>query len=196
MQSTSSAPAVANQTAAAVPPLAPVESAPGAVLPGASTATAQSGLHAVHSPNAVTDDKHLAPGQCHIRTAPGGQPLPDPACTPGAIDPAVTQANIASTICRSGYTTTVRPSSSDTGRWKIRTYVFYGLDTATSGEYDHLVSLELGGANSTSNLWIEPGKIPNPKDQVENRLHDEVCAGQITLATAQQEIASDWTTAR
>jgi hypothetical protein len=157
--------------------------------------TATGGLHVVHSPGVVTDDEHLTPGQCHARTAADGQPLPDPACTPGGIDPAVTQANLATTICRSGYTATVRPPAADTGRWKVRTYVFYGLDTAVGGEYDHLVPLELGGTNSTSNLWVETGSIPNPKDKVENRLHADVCAGTLTLAAAQQAIATDWTTA-
>jgi hypothetical protein len=74
-------------------------------------------------------------------------------------------------------------------------YLFYRLDTATSGEYDHLVPLELGGTNSTSNLWVEIGAIPNPKDTVENRLHQGVCAGRLTLAAAQQGIATDWTAA-
>ncbi|MDQ1660268.1 MAG: hypothetical protein QOJ68_248 [Blastococcus sp.] len=166
---------------------APSRPAAGAGLP--------SGLRVVHAPGTVSDDAHLTPGQCHARTAAGGAPLPDPSCTPGAIDPAVTQSDIADTICRSGYTATVRPPASDTGRWKIRTYVFYGLDTGTRGEYDHLVPLELGGSNATSNLWIEPGSIPNPKDKVENRLRDEVCAGELTLAAAQQAIATDWTTA-
>jgi hypothetical protein len=53
----------------------------------------------------------------------------------------------------------------------------------------------LGGTNATSNLWPEPGSVPNPKDAVENRLHKEVCDGQMTLAAAQAAIASDWTTA-
>jgi hypothetical protein len=157
--------------------------------------TAGSSLHLLHSPGVVTDDEHLTPGQCHARTAADGQPLPDPACTPGGIDPAVTQANIATTICRSGYTATVRPPASDTGRRKIRTYLFYGHDTTTRGEYDHLVPLELGGTNSTSNLWVETGSIPNPKDKEEDRLHQEVCAGNLTLAAAQHAIARDWTTA-
>jgi len=30
------------------------------------------------------------------------------------------------------------------------------------------------------------------KDQVENYLHDQVCSGTISLATAQQEIATNW----
>src|SRR5579884_836504 len=41
-----------------------------------------------------------APGSCHIRTAADGEPLPDPTCTPGAIDTAVTDTDIATTICR------------------------------------------------------------------------------------------------
>ena len=173
----------------------PTRSTAGPTRPTADDGS-PSGLRVVHSPGKVTDDAHLTPGQCHTRTASGGEPLPDPACTPGGIDPAVTQANIARTICRSGYTATVRPPASDTGRWKIRTFVFYDLDTGARGEYDHLVPLELGGTNSTTNLWIEPGTIPNAKDKVENRLHDEVCTGEITLAAAQRAIAADWTTAR
>lgn len=190
VQATSSPPAAPGQTGA-------LTAGSSGTAPTATTSTegAPAGLHVVHSPGVVTDDAHLTAGQCHTRTAAGGQPLPDPACTPGAIDPAVTQANIASTICRSGYTKTIRPPASDTGRWKIRTYVFYDLSTATTGEYDHLVPLELGGANATSNLWIEPGAIPNPKDKVETRLRDQVCAGQLTLAAAQREIVADWTTA-
>ena len=73
----------------------------------------------------------------------------------------------------------------------------YG-DTGTTSSYelDHLVPLELGGANSTSNLWPEPGGSPNAKDGVESRLRAEVCGGKLTLAAAQQEIASNWTTAK
>jgi hypothetical protein len=189
--STASSPTSDSQATAVSPTGMATTTPPVAVPP----APAPSGVHVVHSPGAVTDDEHLATGQCHARTAADGQPLPDPACTPGAVDPAVTQANVASTICRSGYTATIRPPASDTGRWKIRTYLYYDLSTTTSGEYDHLVPLELGGANATSNLWIQPGAIPNPKDKVENRLHDKVCAGQLTLAAAQQAIAADWTTA-
>jgi hypothetical protein len=60
-------------------------------------------------------------------------------------------------------------------------------------EYDHLVPLELGGAeNDPRNLWPEPGASPNPKDELEHRLHSLVCAGELSLAAAQREIASDW----
>ena len=74
--------------------------------------------------------------------------------------------------------------------------VAYGLPAETQGELDHLISLELGGAPSdVRNLWVEPGKIPNPKDTVENKLKSAVCSGLIPLTTAQTAIAGDWTTA-
>jgi hypothetical protein len=63
------------------------------------------------------------------------------------------------------------------------------------GELDHLVPLELGGSNDMTNFWVEAGKIPNPKDKVENQLHAMMCAGQISLHTAQLDIAHNWTTA-
>jgi hypothetical protein len=58
------------------------------------------------------------------------------------------------------------------------------------------VSLELGGArNDPRNLWPEPGASPNPKDGLENHLHAQVCAGRMTLATAQLTIARHWVSA-
>jgi hypothetical protein len=120
--------------------------------------------------------------------------LPDPRCTPGAISPAVTQANIESTICRAGYTKTVRPPESVTEPEKLASLAAYGdAGSAHEYEYDHLVPLELGGApNDPRNLWPEPGATANPKDQLEHRLHAMVCDRDTTLARAQAEIAHDW----
>jgi hypothetical protein len=60
-------------------------------------------------------------------------------------------------------------------------------------EYDHLVSLELGGAvNDPRNLWPQPGRSPNPKDAIENALHRMVCKGEMRLARAQLIVANDW----
>src|SRR5262245_45157157 len=57
-------------------------------------------------------------------------------------------------------------------------------------EIDHLISRELGGADDVKNLWPQPyGSKPwnaVMKDRVENRLHKEVCAGNITLEQAQK----------
>ena len=98
--------------------------------------------------------------------------LPDAHCTPGALSPAVTQATISTTICRSGYTKTVRPPESITEKEKKASITAYGDHKPLHDyEYDHLVSLELGGAaNDARNLWPEPGGSPNPKDKLENRL--------------------------
>ena len=157
----------------------------------ASTAPAAGGSLAVDDPNAPMP----APGTCHIGQR-DGQPLPDPHCTPGAINSGVTQADINDTICKSGWTSTVRPPSSKTSKMKVASDNSYSLATDAKGEYDHLVSLELGGApDDPRNLWVEPGSIPNPKDAVENKLNQAVCSGLIPLATAQTDIASDWVTA-
>jgi len=44
-------------------------------------------------------------------------------------------------------------------------------------------------------LWVEPGASPNPKDDIEVRLAQMVCARKVSLAAAQEAIANDWTTA-
>ncbi|MGV9248026.1 hypothetical protein [Streptomyces sp. NPDC003710] len=144
-------------------------------------------------------------GSCHYRYEQG-EPLPDPKCTPGATSPAVTQQNLESTICRpGGYTKGIRPPVSVTSKEKKLNAASYGY-TGRLGdaEYDHLLSLQLGGdPNDPRNLWVEPadpghksgGGINNRKDPVETKLHTAVCAGKVTLAAAQQAIASDWTTA-
>jgi hypothetical protein len=141
----------------------------------------------VHDPGEVTGS--LA-GPCRAR---GGGQLPDPRCTPGAYDPAIT----TSVLCSPGYTTgSYRPPESQTEKFKFdQAYPAYGIPADTRSELDHLVPLELGGANDAANLWPEAGSVPNPKDAVESALHDAVCSGQVTLAAAQQAIASDWMTA-
>jgi hypothetical protein len=123
--------------------------------------------------------------------------LQDPRCTPGAIDPRVTQANLDRTICRpAGYTDSVRPPTTYIDPLEAELIRSYGLSISPSqSELDHLISLELGGAPSDPrNLFPEPyagSRGAYAKDTVENRLHDEVCSGTISLASAQHEIL-DW----
>jgi hypothetical protein len=147
--------------------------------------------------------QHQPPaGSCHAR-GNGIYARPDAHCTPGALNPAVTHASLGATICRRGWTRTVRPPESVTAREKLASMRAYGDGTQTSRfEYDHLVSLELGGAaNDARNLWPEPdyavrsGFYLNPKDELESALHRLVCHGQMTLSRAQRLIASDWVTA-
>ncbi|SPM43608.1 hypothetical protein MNAB215_5834 [Mycobacterium numidiamassiliense] len=149
-------------------------------------------------PTYYTVQTQPTPGACHNRSAATGQTLPDPICTPSAISPKVTQDTLATTICRTGYTKSIRPPASITEiekRENAPAYDYTGSLKDT--EYDHLVPLELGGdPNDPRNLWIEPGASPNPKDGVESRLHELVCEGRVPLDGAQEAIATDWTTAR
>lgn len=134
------------------------------------------------------------PGSCHVRGSEGT--LPDPRCTPGAINPAVTQSDIGSTICRAGWTRTVRPPEAYTEALKRRQMAAYA-DGRPIWDYeeDHLVPLELGGAPSDPrNLWPEYGASPNPKDRVEGAARRAVCAHRLTLAAAQDAIATNWVT--
>ena len=114
--------------------------------------------------------------------------LADAVRTPGVVNPNVTQANIRSTVCRHGWTETIRPPVSYTNALKAKQMRQYG-ETGSLSDYqeDHLISLELGG-NPTDprNLWPEPYPRASDVDQIENELNDEVCSGQLTLAQAQQ----------
>ena len=144
-------------------------------------------------------------GSCHFRYTKSHQPLPDPACTPGALNPKVTQATIFRTICRVGYTKLIRPPYYVTRREKVanaRSYSYTG--PLTQAEYDHFVPLELGGdPNDRRNLWVEPPSpghkpssgVHNPKDIVENQAKRLVCAHRVSLAKMQIAIVQNWTTA-
>jgi hypothetical protein len=144
----------------------------------------------------IAPSRQEAPASCHA-VGSGLFSLPDPRCTPGAVSPDVTQADIHSTICRRSYTESVRPPESVTEPEKRASTRAYGdRGRLRDYEYDHLIPLELGGAaNDERNLWPEPGASPNPKDALEDRLRSMVCAGKLTLAAARREIAGDWVSA-
>ncbi|MGO4857072.1 hypothetical protein [Arthrobacter sp. 2MCAF14] len=185
-------------TKPASPAVPQAVAASGSAPSGAAAAAVKS----IHSPGVVATDEQLGAGQCSAKVvdATTGEYLPDPACTPGATDPAVTQENIDSTICMSGYTATVRPPASNTDKVKAESLREYGQVAMKTTEYDHLISLELGGTNSVSNLWPEPNKssatgTTNPKDAVENTLHRAICAHKVALSAAQEAIAHNWVTA-
>lgn len=161
---------------------------------GRGTAVATTGPAVTITGTAVTTTGPAAPvGACRV-SGRGLDVLPDPRCTPGATNPAVTQADIASTICATGWTSTVRPPESYTEPLKARQMAAYGEPPPISAyEEDHLIPLELGGSpTDPANLWPEPGASPNPKDDVESAARRAVCDGSMPLAEAQQAIASDW----
>jgi hypothetical protein len=109
--------------------------------------------------------------------------------TPGALNPQVTQANITQTVCRSGWTRTVRPPVSYTNDLKTKGLAEYHLRGPPSAfQEDHLISLELGGdPTDPRNLWPEPYPRAAAVDQIENQLNRRVCTGSLTLAQAQRQ---------
>ena len=129
---------------------------------------------------------------------------PDPALTPGAINPAVRQATIGATICVAGWTATVRPPVAYTNTLKVEQIAQYGYRDPRTASYeeDHLIPLELGGApRDPRNLWPEPyaasladGRATGArvKDAFETALKRAVCAGTLTLAAARAEIGDHW----
>jgi Protein of unknown function (DUF3761) len=178
----------------------PTASSPSSATSVPSPSTVSSPTTSASSNVSVTEIPAVANKTGGITVNAAGAVLPNSARTPGGINPSVTQATIGRTICVTGWTSTVRPSSSVTTALKVAQlasgYTYKG-DTAT-GDYeeDHLISLELGGAPSAeANLWPEPYNAPEGarvKDQVENKLHSLICGGTITLLTAQRAIASNW----
>ncbi len=129
--------------------------------------------------------------------------LPDPACTPGDILNS-TEDQVCSPDFHTG---TVRDKTTSAAQ-KNKVYPNYGIDhpehnTGSSQvcEIDHLVALELGGADTMANLWPQcspgyehwQGPSYKDKDGFENYLWFHVCINKdVTLKDAQIEIATNW----
>jgi hypothetical protein len=109
--------------------------------------------------------------------------------TPGMLNPDVTQRSIAATICRSGWTRTIRPPTEYTDALKRVQLREYGLRGPPSAyQEDHLISLELGGhPTDPRNLWPEPYPRASRVDTIENELNAAVCGGSLALADAQRQ---------
>jgi hypothetical protein len=135
-----------------------------------------------------------APATAVAVPAAPADPCHQHAATYCALNPAVTQATIGNTICVSGWTSTVRPSESYTENLKREQIAAEGLPGGLSAyEEDHRMPLDLGGAPSNAtNLSPESHGSSNAKDGDEVSLKDEVCAGQLTLAQAQQQLVATW----
>ena len=135
-------------------------------------------------------------GSCHY----AAHFTPDIACTPGVADSRVTQDNLQSTICASGWSTSVRPPVGVTEPIKVERMKAYGNSGQSLAGYelDHLIPIEVGGASDVGNLWPQPAD-PTPgyhqKDALENGIHKLVCEGQLSLADGQKAFSVNWYTA-
>jgi hypothetical protein len=126
------------------------------------------------------------------RTASSGCRLgafPDRRCSPGAYSSGLTRA----VICSPGFRTSTIRNVPESVKHAVEAE--YGLVPRPYGrtlEIDHIVSLELGGSNAIANLFPERAPGYHAKDRLENKLHDLVCAGRLSLRSAQRQIAANW----
>jgi anti-sigma factor RsiW len=115
---------------------------------------------------------------------------PDLRLTPGATVP-VTENELCSAAAAT--TAPAVPVS-----LKRKVFELYGVTPPQPDAYevDYLITPELGGATDIRNLWPEPYQDTvwnaHIKDQLEDRLHQMVCRGDVDLATAQHDISTDW----
>jgi hypothetical protein len=158
------------------------------------------------SPSSSAQSATPTPTAGEVRCVARAGPLPDEACTPGATNPDVDAdaPAYARTICRAGWTATVRPPTEYTNavkRWqllgdptgreratvaristrdpaqvRVGVYGRYAGGGVADYEEDHLIPLALGGApGDPANLWPEWDASPNPKDTVETAAKRWVC---------------------
>jgi hypothetical protein len=133
-----------------------------------------------------------------------GHPIPDPSCSPGAVNPTLTLKLLKT----KGFTTKCVRNMATTPAQKARTYTWYNIPKPKNNsgktmtcELDHIVSLQLGGADTLNNLWPQcgPNGVPLPKrhfklkDDVENYIARQIKAGALDMKDAQRRIAEDWT---
>jgi hypothetical protein len=143
-------------------------------------------------------DHLCTPGTSH------GLDLPDRSCTPGAINPTVTQ----DILRNPRFTTKCVRDAATSAAQKDKTYGWYGITKPKRNtgktqtcEKDHVISLGLGGADTLDNIFPQCGAPHAPltqrdfklKDKVELYLMREVKAGRMELSDAQHGIAEDWT---
>ena len=115
--------------------------------------------------------------------------VPNPSLTPGA------------TILLSQSEVCMEPSAKNKAvpvALQRRVFDEYGIRSATPSAYevDYLITPALGGADDIHNLWPQAYSATvwnaQVKDALEDHLRDLVCDGQLDLATAQREIATNW----
>ena len=120
---------------------------------------------------------------------------PDRRCSPGAYYSKLTKTVICASTFRTGPIRNVPESE------KHAVEIEYRLAPRGYGstmEIDHIVSLELGGSNDIANLYPEKAKLAGGapgfqvKDKLENKLHDLVWDGAMTLRAVQRQIAANW----
>jgi esterase/lipase superfamily enzyme len=139
---------------------------------------------------------------CEVRLS-NGFPIPDPSCTPGAVNPTVTLDVLRDPAYRTSCAKNRRASSQQ----RTSVYDWYRIGRPRDDganptcDLDRLIPLELGGTDTPDNIWPQCGppgvrssqRYFKQKDLVEKYLVAQVKSGEIDLAEAQRGIAADWT---
>ena len=114
--------------------------------------------------------------------------VPDPALTPGEMDPAKA---CVSNVERPRDVTEAEKDSI------LAAYGFPPDTDKSSGEFDHWYPHWMGGSDGPKNIWFEPhaGKYGSfTKDKVEELLWREVCVNKtMTLDQAKKKYLAGWT---
>lgn len=127
--------------------------------------------------------------------------LPDPAITPGAIDPEVTAENIQESICKqkpiSWSQAHLPPSSWMENLEKEQIEQYHYSDTSPKHYHeDHLIPLSLGGhPTDAKNIWPQPLVAKwsaRRKDYLEDVITRKVCKGEMSLTEAQDIFRTNW----
>jgi hypothetical protein len=114
---------------------------------------------------------------------------PNPSLTPGA-----TVLVSRGEVCRESNTNNKLVSVA----LQRRVFDEYGIRAAPVSAYevDYLITPALGGADDIHNLWPQSKAATvwnaRVKDALEDRLREMVCDGQLDLATAQRDMATNW----
>jgi hypothetical protein len=110
----------------------------------------------------------------------GDDMLPDPKLTPGK-------------VARNG-----KDRNGVTEEMERKVFDRYRIPWRRRAEFkiDHLIPIELGGADTIDNLWPQSLRIKpynaQRKELLTERLLARIASGEMTLTQAQQEIREDW----
>jgi anti-sigma factor RsiW len=124
------------------------------------------------------------------RTLEASGPLPDARLTPGAVRLLSRQQ-----VCVVVMEDEGRTVPAELAR---RVFAQYRIENPKPRAYevDYLISPALGGTTALENLWPVPYAegvwTSRVKDALEDYLRSQVCEGKLDLATAQQELATNW----
>jgi hypothetical protein len=117
-----------------------------------------------------------------------------------ALNAAVSQDTLKSTICTGGYSQSIRPAQAEVKALKLKVMADAGktLTDSSSFQLHRIIPMELGGsASDLSNLELRPlvfekSALGIHLQKTGSSLKAKVCSGKMSLADAQKEMLHQW----